>query len=190
MTTKQNGFGAVEAIIILVVIAIIGLGGWYVWSKNNSQDSNDSTNTAQPEETQNDEAEEIEQPTTITYDTAKVAKIKDFELASDSLKADLVGKFYDKAKKSCDAENAYLSAEQQHKYYLGVKTMVRDEFAAVNFCPSGGTSILAKVDGVWQTVGNLADTPGCDVIDQYEISKEITATCMASSTESREVTYP
>lgn len=186
MTIKQNGFGAVEAIIILVVIAVIGLGGWYVWSKNNSQDSNDSTNTSQSEETYNDE---VEQPATVTYDAAKVTKIKDFELASDSLKADLVGKFYDQAKKPCDAENAYYPAEQQHKYYLVVKTMVRDEFAAVGFCPSGGTSILAKVNGEWQTVGNLADTPGCDVIDQYKISKEITETCMVSATESREVTY-
>src|SRR5579871_5801589 len=34
---KQNGFSAIEGLLILVIVGLIGFTGWYVWhSKNNS----------------------------------------------------------------------------------------------------------------------------------------------------------
>jgi hypothetical protein len=45
---NQDGFSAVEAVLLLVIAAIIGLTGWYVWS-NRAKTSNDkSTSTATP----------------------------------------------------------------------------------------------------------------------------------------------
>lgn len=32
--TKQGGFSAVEALIILLCIGIVGFGGWYIFSQN------------------------------------------------------------------------------------------------------------------------------------------------------------
>jgi cytoskeletal protein RodZ len=40
MPTKQKGFTAVEAILIIVVVGIIGFAGWFVW---NSQKQTDKT---------------------------------------------------------------------------------------------------------------------------------------------------
>ncbi len=43
-TSNQQGFSAVEAIIIIVVIAILGLAGWFVWHSQ-KKDTASSTQT-------------------------------------------------------------------------------------------------------------------------------------------------
>lgn len=44
---KQQGFGAVEIIILIVVLALIGFGGWYVWQAQNRQAEQLQTNNQQ-----------------------------------------------------------------------------------------------------------------------------------------------
>ncbi len=38
MHKKQNGFSAIEAVLILVIVAMIGFTGWYVWHAKQSAD--------------------------------------------------------------------------------------------------------------------------------------------------------
>jgi hypothetical protein len=38
LKTNQDGFGAVEALLILVIVAIVGFTGWYVWQAKSKTD--------------------------------------------------------------------------------------------------------------------------------------------------------
>jgi predicted negative regulator of RcsB-dependent stress response len=40
MKKPQEGFSAVEALLILIIVAILGGVGWYVWHANNEADKN------------------------------------------------------------------------------------------------------------------------------------------------------
>lgn len=48
MNKNQNGFGAIEALLILVTVGIIGFTGWFVWHSNNkaSNDLKSSSSSA------------------------------------------------------------------------------------------------------------------------------------------------
>lgn len=53
--TKQQGFSAIEGIVIAVVVVLLAAGGWWVWNKNkndreipNSNNGNHSQNQGEP----------------------------------------------------------------------------------------------------------------------------------------------
>ncbi len=167
---NQKGFSHLLLIAIVVILAVGG-AGWYVWQKD---DSKSTTST------QND----------LTFSGADKSKyILDFDKASASLKTALLNTFFDDAKTNCIKSNESVSADARLGWVMGVSKMVRDEFAGVQFCGSGATSIFAKVNNEWKAVGSLAETPVCSLVDQYRISKEITAMCRLDKVTTRAVTY-
>lgn len=186
----------VVLVLLAVVLFLASVGGVYYWqnSKNKDLQSQLDTTKTQLAELQKSST----QPTTTTTDTSKktydpaiTAQIGGFDLASDSLKDALVNNYFAEAKKNCDIANADLSADAQITTVMVVGKMVRDDFAGVQFCGSGGTSIFVHTNGEWKVVGSLAMAPGCAVVDQYKISKEITTACFTGSgSETRTVTYP
>jgi cytoskeletal protein RodZ len=189
---KTKGFSTIEGLLILVIVLILGGVGWYVWHSTN--DANKTLNEA--DKTSNSQALPKQQSTTSTktaksYNPSVVSKIANFDNASDSLKEALVNVYYNDAKKVCDEENAQVSPDARLDYVITVQKMVRDDFAKVQFCGSGGSSIMAKTGGEWKNIGSLAMAPGCNLVDQYKISKEITATCYIDGQSTiRNVTYP
>jgi type II secretory pathway pseudopilin PulG len=42
MKTKQNGFSAVETILVLVIVGLLGFIGWYVWHNSSAKNVNAS----------------------------------------------------------------------------------------------------------------------------------------------------
>ena len=187
MMKNQNGLGTVGVLAFIFVICVIGFTGWYVWDNNQTElNSGNKTSTVAKEKAKD------ENPPERTFDPIKASNIKGFELASKSLKAALIDVYYDDAKKNCDTENANIPNENDKiKKVLFVSKMVRDEFAGVQFCGSGGTSVFVKEAGSWKVKTSLADTPGCVVVDKYKISREITSICYTGEGgTTREVTYP
>jgi len=185
MNKNRKGFGALEALIVIVVVGLIGSASWYVWhSQHNAKKTVSSTSIPK---SSTSTANNSSDP---SYDPVKVASINNFDLASSSLKEALINDFYPDAKKNCDTENANVSADARVAWVMSVQKMVRDDFAGVQFCGSGGTSILAHLDTGWKSVGSLAMAPGCSLVDQYKISKQITPTCYKDDGSTMDVTYP
>lgn len=58
--TKQKGFSAIEAIIVLAVIGLFGFGGWWIYQANNKPQSSDSTQTNSKEQSNKENADLIE----------------------------------------------------------------------------------------------------------------------------------
>lgn len=54
---KQNGFSAVEIILIIVVVALLGVGGWYVF-QNQNKPADTTTNTSQNDQPQEQKTDE------------------------------------------------------------------------------------------------------------------------------------
>lgn len=187
----QAGFSAVEALIILVVVGLLAFAGWYVWRHNHKQNTNKTTpasnTTTSTKKTDN--TKDQSQAPAASYDTEKTKYIKDFDLASASFKTALVGSFFDEAKTSC-MEAAKATPDTDTSTYIVFKKMVRDDFAVAQYCGTGGAAIFAKDAGQWKRVGSLAMAPACSLVDQYKISKEISATCYLDDGTSKNVTYP
>jgi hypothetical protein len=188
MKNTQNGFGAVGTIVAIAVVVLIGLAGWKVYDSSRDKNTNDTPTktTSQQKPKQEDSATSD----TTHYDTALTSTIGNFDTASESLKKALINNYYAEAKKNCDAENAAVSPDARLSQVMTVGKMVRDDFAAVQFCGSGGSSILAKVNGDWAKIGSLSMAPACKLVDQYKISKDITSTCYEENDTSRAVDYP
>lgn len=188
-----------KVLVILGVVIGVGLiAGMFFWQYRANQNLKKELSASQDEVAKlqaagnSEESSNSSDDTTTapkTYDPAVVAKIDGFDKASESLKEALVNDFYPTAKKDCDAENANLAADAQISSVMLVRTMVRDEFAAVQFCGSGATSILVKTNNTWKVVGSLGMAPSCSLVDQYKISKDITATCSDDAGNAKEVTY-
>lgn len=49
MIKKQQGFSAIEVVIVLVVIGLIGFGGWFVWQRQNDKDNQETTSNTSEE---------------------------------------------------------------------------------------------------------------------------------------------
>jgi uncharacterized protein (UPF0333 family) len=189
---KNKGFSTIEGLLILVIVLILGGVGWYVWhSKNETDKTLSQANNVSKNEPVTKKQSITSPQTSKSYGPSITSKIVNFNTASDSLKAALVNNYYSDAKKVCDEENSSVSQDAQINYVITVQKMVRDDFAKVQFCGSGGSSIMAHVSEEWKKIGSLAMAPGCKLVDQYKISKEITPTCnVDGQTTTRDVTYP
>lgn len=198
-TSQPKASKKKKVLVILGVVIVAGLiAGLFFWQYRTNQNLKKELSASQAEVAKLQSASSDKETSTAsadststakTYDPAIVAKIDGFDKASDSLKEALVNDFYPTAKKDCDAENANVSADAQISSVMVVRTMVRDEFAAVQFCGSGATSILVKTNSAWKVVGSLGMAPSCSLVDQYKISKDITATCSDDAGNAKEVTY-
>lgn len=83
MPKPQQGFGAIEAILILVILAILGFVGWYVYhSKNNA---NSAYNKAASLSTASKAAKKAPAPATTKKETSAAAAPAKVTI-SDSLK--------------------------------------------------------------------------------------------------------
>lgn len=185
MKNTQQGFALIPIIIAIAVVAVISFLGWRFYEYHN-QPKPASTATI-PSTVQNPSA-----ATNPTPDNSNITNnIQNFDLASPSFQEALLNNFYAQAKTNCEAENASLEESARINWYISVRKTVRDQFALAHFCGSGGTSVFVKVDGQWKIVASLAMAPGCAVVDQYQISKEVVDYCTpASGGPAIPVTYP
>ncbi len=69
MKKDQNGFSAIELILILVVVLLIGTVGWLVYDRQQSKNDNTAatTQTTQPATTNSDEDANKAEGKTVTY---------------------------------------------------------------------------------------------------------------------------
>ncbi len=65
---NQNGFGALEGILIFVIVALIGGAGWYVWQRNNDKPSDTVSQQAE----KSDKATKVPIEKIPTYTNTKV----------------------------------------------------------------------------------------------------------------------
>ena len=63
MKHKQNGFGAIEILIVIVVVGLVAGAGWYVLSRNSANDKAQGANTNTQEEVNpSDEVQPASEP--------------------------------------------------------------------------------------------------------------------------------
>jgi hypothetical protein len=125
------------------------------------------------------------------YDFAgnKSKYIYGYSAAPVSLQQSLTNQYYTQAKSDCSTENESVSKDAQLSDVLYIHK-VAGNFALVQFCGSGGDSILDNINGSWKIIGNTADYPPCSLVDQYKISKQIVAQCYSGTSENlTNVTY-
>ncbi len=124
------------------------------------------------------------------FSGSKPQYIHGYATAPASLQKTLTTQYFDQAKSDCIAEDESLPSNMQLSQVMAVHKIV-GSFALVQFCGSGGDSILDNVNGSWQDIGSLADAPTCSLVDQYKISKQIVPQCFNTATGAlNDVTYP
>jgi competence protein ComGC len=63
MNKKQNGFGAVEILVVILVLSAIGLAVWYVLNKNNAEQTSTTNPTSQTTQATNQNNEQTSNET-------------------------------------------------------------------------------------------------------------------------------
>lgn len=187
---NQKGFGTIETLTAMVIIGVIGGTAWYVAQfrsrANHTPDSTSSTKAVPQKNTNVADCNEY-----LSFDCGDKAKyIDNYDQASDSLKQVLASTYFVKASEDCIGQNKVNPIETRRKTIMTVRKMVRDEFASVQFCGIGTTSIFAKVGSEWKVVGSLGMAPACSLVDKYKISKQITTDCYEADDSTRVVSYP
>lgn len=143
MNKRQNGFSAIEGLLILVIVGILGFTGWYVWRSKNTTDKtlNAASNTSQSS------------TTTPTSSTASWKTYGDGTISFRYPQSVKVAKTTcPPAAGSCVSVKATSDSSQGLIFYEKASTLSAKDFATQNY----------SSDGITVTTSNSSPINGFD----------------------------
>jgi prepilin-type N-terminal cleavage/methylation domain-containing protein len=133
MKKNQQGFGAIEVLLVIIIIGVLGFIGWYVWHRNNISDNPKGTGKSLLIEIKDLGSTNAKGWDLIIYTdgSGKVVGSKDF--ASSTFNASQLRQSLDSTKLnsqySCIRSASFGSVEiltYKNKVYSGIDCYIRD----------------------------------------------------------------